>query len=502
MLRRIVIVLAILAAVAAAMVYWFLSGAGVQRALEEQASAWLGQPVRIASATAQLFPRVGIQLRDVRVGDPARLTLADVEVSAGLLPLLSRRVEEAELIISDSRIEMPLPFAIPATSREQAPPAQRMGGGITVVSIRRIALRDIVIVSRGREVVVSAESSLAGDQLQLSSFTARAGKTSVDASGVVQLAPHVDAQLEMAANQLDLDDLVALAHAFAPDAPTAPRSRTAADGDRVSGRISAKLSAARATAAGVEMSRLAANLVAQGNRVALTPIAFELFGGRYEGALEVDAGRTLAVSLTSRVEGLDVARLAAFGGVEGGISGTLSGNGRFTGRGADMSAVLRAASGKGTATIANGTIRGLNLVRAVILFFGRPDADAPPSSGERFTRIAAPFSLARQVLSSEALTLESPDVDVLASGTLAIATKALDARATLILSESLSAQAGTDLGRFTREENRIVLPAAIGGTLGRPRVTIDAAAAVERGLRNEMQRRLKGLLDRIKPPSR
>jgi hypothetical protein len=40
-----------------------------------------------------------------------------------------------------------------------------------------------------------------------------------------------------------------------------------------------------------------------------------------------------------------------------------------------------------------------------------------------------------------------------------------------------------------------VLPSRIGGTLAAPRITIDAAAAAQRGLRNEVQRRLKGLLE-------
>ena len=66
---------------------------------------------------------------------------------------------------------------------------------------------------------------------------------------------------------------------------------------------------------------------------------------------------------------------------------------------------------------------------------------------------------------------------------------------TLLLSEALSAQAGSDLVRFTREGNRVALPGRLGGTLEAPRVTIDAKAAVTRGLRNEGERRLKGLLD-------
>ncbi len=136
----------------------------------------------------------------------------------------------------------------------------------------------------------------------------------------------------------------------------------------------------------------------------------------------------------------------------------------------------------------------------MVLFFGRPAEDAPPAKGSRFDRIATSFTLERQVVRADSLTMESPDVDVAATGSLTIPTKALEGRANLLLSESLSAQAGTDLQRYTREGNRVVLPATIGGTLPRPRVMIDAAAALKRGIQNELQRRLKGLFDRIKPP--
>jgi hypothetical protein len=90
--------------------------------------------------------------------------------------------------------------------------------------------------------------------------------------------------------------------------------------------------------------------------------------------------------------------------------------------------------------------------------------------------------------------MHSPDVDIVGSGTLTLGTEALDGALDLSLSEALSAQAGNDLRRYTREGNRIVLPARIGGTLSSPRLSIDAAAALKRGLRNEVERRLKGIL--------
>jgi uncharacterized protein involved in outer membrane biogenesis len=497
-LLSLVVVVVVVVAGAAAAIYWFLSGDGMRRAIEEQATAFLGQPVRIASATAQVFPRVAIQLRDVKLGEPARVTLADVEVSTGLRALLSRRVEDGEIIVSDSRIDMPLPFSMPTSGDAAASTDASTSSSMTVASIRAIRLNNVRVVSRGREIVVSAESSLIGSRLNLSSFNARAGRTSLQASGIVDLEPSMDAKLTASANDLDLDDLLALADAFTPPPPPKPQSRRAAP--LVSGRIAAKLSADKGRAAGVEVTKLTGQFLAEGDHVTLSPVSFELFGGRYDGAVRANVGRQLAISLTSRLTKLDVAKLAAFGGVADTISGTMSGSGRFTGNGGDMTAALASVTGNGDVEITNGNIKRLNLVRTVVLYFGRPAADAPHSAGEHFDRISAPFTISQQVVRSDSLTMQSPDVDINASGTLSIPTKALDGRADLLLSESLTKQAGTDLVRFTREGDRVVLPATLGGTLAQPSVMIDAGAAVKRGIRNEVERRLKGLFDRLKPP--
>jgi AsmA-like C-terminal region len=202
----------------------------------------------------------------------------------------------------------------------------------------------------------------------------------------------------------------------------------------------------------------------------------------------------LSLTIKSRLQDLNVAQLAAFGGAPDTISGTLTGAGTFSGSGTDVAAVLKSARGNGTATIANGAIRRLNLVRTVVLFFGRPAPDSVEGT-DQFERIDASFSLANQILRAEPLSLRSRDADIVGSVTLNLNSQALDGALDMSLSEELSKQAGTDLARFTREGNRVVLPGRIGGTIAAPRLTIDAAAAAKRGLRNEVERRLKGFLE-------
>jgi len=491
--RRLLLVLFVLFLVLAGGVYWLLSSDGLRRSLESQASAWLDETVVIDRASARFLPRLGIHLQNVRIGSPAQVTLALVDVSTDLRALFSRRIEQADIVIADSRIALPLAFVVPTDGfAEDAPGGSRAP---TVRSIRSISLRDVLLVSRGRELAVSAESSLEGTHLNVKHFTARSGDTSVDAFGSVELSPRIDARLEANASQLDLDDLLAVVEAFSPS-----KQASSQGGGGLPARISAKVTARRSTAAGIELGNFSATVVAQNDRITLSPIAFQLFGGRYDGTLEVEAGDTLAIMLTGGVRDLDVAQLAAFGRIENLITGRLTGSGRFNGRGRDMSAVLASARGTGSAVVTDGTIRGLDLVRTVVQFFGSSVTESDGSSGNRFQRISSVFSVANQIVTSNSLTMNSADVDVVARGTLTIPTKALDVGADLVLSESLSKQAGTDLYRYTREGNRIVLPALVGGTVSQPQVRIDAAAAIRRGIRNEVEQQLKGLLDRLKLP--
>lgn len=183
MKRIVLLVLGVLLTVvlgAAGTAYWLLSGDGVRRALEQQSGVWLGQPVHIRVASATLLPRPAVTLRDVTVGEPVAMTLATVRVSAGLRALMNRRIEAAEVVVSNSRIRMPLPFV-----RTAAPSTRTAAGDpVRIVSVRSISLDDVRVVSRGREILVNANSALDGSRLVLRRFEAGTGATRFEAEGV------------------------------------------------------------------------------------------------------------------------------------------------------------------------------------------------------------------------------------------------------------------------------------------------------------------------------
>jgi hypothetical protein len=123
-----------------------------------------GTPVHIGAARAQFLPRLAVSLQDIRVGDPAQLTLAEVDLASDLRPLLSGQIENADVTISGSRIDLPLPFGLPQSS-DQGDAAASSEPAVRIVSIRSIALRSVRLRSRGREIVVSADSAYGGTAL-------------------------------------------------------------------------------------------------------------------------------------------------------------------------------------------------------------------------------------------------------------------------------------------------------------------------------------------------
>ena len=98
-------VVVFLVVAATGVAYWLSSGDSVRLALEQQATAWLGEPVRIGSMETSLVPRAGIRLGTVRIGEPVRLSLGEVELLTDFRALIGRRIEDASVIIADSRIE-------------------------------------------------------------------------------------------------------------------------------------------------------------------------------------------------------------------------------------------------------------------------------------------------------------------------------------------------------------------------------------------------------------
>jgi hypothetical protein len=250
---------------------------------------------------------------------------------------------------------------------------------------------------------------------------------------------------------------------------------------------------------GYEFQRLSSTIRIASDDVLLQPLRLGMFGGEYDGHLRVAPhGGTPEIVLNGRSSGMNVATILQKTRKSSSMSGTLGGSFSVSSRGTSASQILRAAHGSGRMTIVNGVIPGLEMVRAVVLAFGKPSGAPPAGSGSAFSRIEGTFSLADQTLRSDDLRFTSRDFDMSGTAVVRLPSGGLDVRADVVLSRELTAQAGTDLRRYAQDDGRVELPAPLTGTMAEPSVSLNVPAALNRALQNEIKRRVKGWLDRIK----
>jgi AsmA protein len=361
--------------------------------------------------------------------------------------------------------------------------------------VRRLSFRNVTLTGGNRSLVIDLDSSIEGDRLDITRLTARAGKTRVEASGALSSITRLEGALDAVATPLDLDEMVATASALTSSA--APGNLSPRDREMAAPmHVVVKLTAPTGAFSGYSFSSLSTTIDIVPGRINLAPLTLRTFGGTFAGRLDVETRAQLpALRLTGRVNGLDLAELMKASGSAGGIAGRLGGTVSLEAVGTESDTLIRSARGSIEAAVSEGSIPGLDMVRTIVLAFGKPTGAPAEGAGTAFSRLGGRFKLSDGALSSDDLSMTSRDFDMAGRGTLQLQSGALSSRADVVLSRDLTAQAGTDLRRYAQEDGRVVIPATIGGTLQHPSVSLDIAAATRRALGNELQRRAKSFLE-------
>ena len=121
------------------------------------------------------------------------------------------------------------------------------------------------------------------------------------------------------------------------------------------------------------------------------------------------------------------------------------------------------------------------------------------SGGEKFSRFGATLQLANGVIETRDVAMTSTDIDLSATGSLALAAMSADLAGRAQLSEALSQQAGTDLYRYTQDGGRVTVPVTVTGPLDRLAVRVDVGDVAKRAIRNKATEEAQKLIDKKLP---
>ena len=273
--------------------------------------------------------------------------------------------------------------------------------------------------------------------------------------------------------------------------------------------LAVSLDADRATFRGLVLDKFSGRARISAQAVALDPIRFSVFGGRYDGsATFAPASDALAFRARATVADVDVAAATRFAGNPDTISGRLSGRLDCSGRASDAADIASTIRGTARVDIVDGVVKNLGLLRTIVVATSmRPGAGGGLtgwSKDEKFSRLGATLRIANGDLTSDDIRFESENLMLDAQGAVQTMASTVNLKGKVQLSDALSQQGGSDLLRYTQESGRVTLPATVAGPIAAPHVAIDTADLTKRAIRNaaadEVEKRLtndsvkKGLL--------
>lgn len=485
-----------------------LANGKVQAALAAQISKAIGQPVVIGGLGATLYPRVGVRLDDVAIGDKSQITVQSFGLGADLGPLLSRRIEHATVRLAGARAALPLPaLTLGSDSAIDTMPADvSTRPPIEIVSVDSVALSGVEIISGGRTLKGDVDIVPAGPGVIVKRIALSAEDMSLTATGTITDLAGPIGDISLRAGELNVDRLLAFFNEFvgglAEGAP--PRAITAAtDPSKAvsSMHLNVAIEAERATFGTLAIERLTGRAIADDRSVTIAPLRFGLFGGTYDGGLTVTLGTAQPTfRWKAAVEDIDVAAATAFAGSPNAVSGRLTGTVDLNGTGRDASTAMSTAAGTVRLAVTDGVVRNLGIVRSVgaatslSLESLRLAAARAADVDEPFSKLSATVTIADGAASTGDLRFDAADLVLIARGSVALDSSALNLRGRVELSEALSGQVHHTMLRLSKDDGRVVLPAVITGSVASPIVKIDSGDIAKRALRNTVTTPPLGLL--------
>jgi len=480
-----------------------LTGDTVRLAVAGQLSKALGQPVTIGSLGATIFPRVTMTLGDVAIGQPARITAKELYVGTDFRALLSRRIEHAVVRLTGSRVQLPLPplggASAGPTDTSSAPPVQ-------IVSVDEISLSDAEIVSGSRTVRGDITLAVQGQAVEIERATFGAGNATFHLTGHITDIAGPAGSLSIDAGDLDFVQLLAFASDFSGSAAVggtaagASAATSSATPAKPASPMNVSLSLAvhRASFGALVFDKLSGTATLTNTSLQMNPIRFGVFGGTYDGTAAFTLGETPQFHLKASLAAIDVAKVMDFAGQKGAMTGTMTGSIDVSGRGVSSASVLNSTRGDARIAVANGTVKGLGLVRGIVLATSmRKDSQSNLSqtnATESFSELDGTFAVADGVATSKDLRFESTDVVVAAVAAVRLDGTSVDVRGPVQLSDALTQQAGRDFVKYTQKDGRVTLPATVTGPVDHLQVRIDVGDVAKRAITNAASDQLMKLL--------
>lgn len=502
---------AALAAVVLLTIRWALDPNTLRSAAESRLSAMLGQPVTIGEVRMSLLPVPVVTGSDVRVGLPDQGAPAVAVQQVRIVPRprsILRRPISLEVVtleglavslLRDAEGRWHTPALLPAAG----------GGNAEGIIVERVQLRRArvrVFAESGADGIheTSSIDDIDGDvvtegrALTIAPLRGRVGAAAVVGEAAIDAAA---ARLHVTAGAIsdgDVSPMLGLINAERPGFLRLPAPASASLSmtiDRARSRLSGsgRIQAPQVAVEPLRLTQFDAPFTTDGLALVLEPATFALYGGTHRGTLTLDFGvRPARWQLTSQVTGLDAGDfLAALTARTQRVDGTAGLSATLRGRVGEP--LDRTVEGRAHVVVDNGVVHGFPLLLAINRALRLAEGDARDT---RFERLSATLAIASGHATTSDLVMLARDVRLEAGGRIGF-DRSLSLAGHAILSPERTAAAIRsvhELAGLRNARGELELPVTISGSADAPAIQLNLAAMVERSLKEELRRRLRGII--------
>ncbi len=367
-------------------------------------------------------------------------------------------------------------------------------------------------------VVNAAALNFAGDSLQASNLQSQLARSHITGWVRIKNFDHPAVSFDLKLDQLviaELQKLVARNETTQMD-HSAPASGLISQAIAQTKNVAAgstaipadgQLSIGRVVFEQITATEAQSKVMLRGQRLTLGPLAFNFYGGHYQGNLEVSwAGGGPRFTASGRFSGVDVNQfLSAASSLKNVVYGRASGNLNLSGAGKELD--VRAINGPGQLIITDGQFTSFDLVRQIEIIARL--SGLPAGNGvTKFSLLRTDFRFDNGKLLTNNLRLEMEQMGVTGNG-------ALQLGESVTVGHDLLAQLSQELtrriipggniwaaaGTFFLEQGRLSVPFRMSGPITQPGFSLDSRLVQER-LKERILRKpedtVKGILDIFK----
>lgn len=310
-------------------------------------------------------------------------------------------------------------------------------------------------------------------------------------------------RIELRADRINLDDYMAPPSAGGDDADAEePPVEIPADLIRVV-NAEGSLRIDNVQLGGMQFDNVNVGLKTNAGKLRLHPLTAELFGGKYNGDVRIDAsGSTPLLTLNERVEGVQLGELAVAMYDRENVSGTINGTFQLSGRGADIGVIRRDLDGNIAFELVDGAYEGkdvwheLRTARAKLRQEPAPEAEEPART--RFSEVRASGPVKDGIFSNNDFTAEMPFMRLTGEGTVNFIDATLDYGLSARVLDKPELVGDEITAEELKDLTEVVIPMRVTGPLTDPSVRPDVQKLVRERAKKEVDKAREKVEEKVK----